>query len=177
MIGVLEEIDVGKLIDVADLIYKKVYANDGTVYVAGVGGSALTASHFSADLIKYAGDGLLKSVNLTDNMSLVTAITNDLGWEEVFTYQMRLARDNDVLVAFSVHGGTKQFSGNLTKAFIKAERYGINTVSFTGFDGGEIHKLSDINVNVDSQSTPVIEGVHCLLAHIVIEHLKKRINQ
>ena len=176
-VEVLKKIDVSRLIDVADLIYKKAYANGGTVYVAGVGGSAFTASHFSADIYKYASDGVLDSISLTDNISTVTAITNDLGWDKLFTYQLTFANKQDVLVAFSVHGGTKEFSGNLTEAFLQAKKKKMPTVSFTGHDGGEIKKLSTINVNVNSKSTPIIEGIHSLLAHIVVEHLKKRINQ
>ena len=99
----------------------KCYQNRGIVYTIGCGGSSSTASHFTADLSKTVGG--FKSICLSDNTPLVSAITNDLGWENVFEYQLKnWMGGNDVLVVFSVHGGSKDWSYNLIKAMKLAKK-------------------------------------------------------
>ena len=112
-----------------------------------------------------------------DNASLLTALTNDVGWGNVFSYQLeRKVRSGDVLVLFSVHGGSGQedagtWSQNLLRAAEIASKAGAIVVAFTGFDGGHLKDISDISVHVDVNNTPIVEGWHSLAAHLAVDRL------
>jgi len=154
------------------------WKRNGIVFTCGNGGSSASASHMASDLRKWASDFTLKTFCLSDNISLLTAITNDNGWSEVYQKQLMLTEDRktiyDVLLAFSVHGGGG-FSENLVNAFRRAETNEMRRISFTGHDGGKLKELSTVNINVPSESTPIIEGLHSVLAHVVAEELRKKI--
>ena len=154
------------------------YWNGGTVYTMGCGGSASTATHFAADLAKTVGG--FKAISLVDNIPLVSAYTNDLGWESVFEGQLKSwLTKNDVLVGFSVHGGNKQWSGNLTKAMQLTKKIGAKIIGFSGFDGGTMKELADACLIVKTKSevygTPLVEALHGVLTHGIIFDLKERI--
>ena len=154
------------------------YKRKGTVFVMGCGGSASTATHFAADLAKTVGG--FKAISLVDNIPLVSAYTNDLGWESVFEGQLKnwLTKD-DVLVGFSVHGGRPDWSGNLTAGMKLAKKRGAKIIGFSGFDGGAMKKLGDACLTVPTDSevygTPLVEGMHVVLAHGITFDLKERI--
>ena len=154
------------------------YKRKGVVYVMGCGGSASTATHFAADLSKTVGG--FKAISLVDNIPLVSAYTNDLGWENVFEGQLKtwLTKD-DVLVGFSVHGGNSQWSGNLTKALKLAKKRGAKIIGFSGFDGGALKEMADACLIVPTDSevygTPLVEGMHVVLAHGLIFDLKGKV--
>ena len=154
------------------------YKRKGVVYTMGCGGSASTATHFAADLAKTVGG--FKAISLVDNIPLVSAYTNDLGWEDVFASQLEswLTKD-DVLVGFSVHGGNKQWSGNLTKAMKLAKDRGAKIIGFSGFDGGAMKELADACLVVPTDSevygTPLVEGLHVVLNHGIIFDLRERL--
>src|SRR3990167_6409245 len=155
------------------------YKRKGVVYTMGCGGSASTATHFAADLAKTVGG--FKAVSLVDNIPLVSAYTNDLGWEDVFASQLDAwLTKNDVLVGFSVHGGNDQWSGNLTKAMELAKERGAKIIGFSGFDGGAMKKMADacLVVPIDDEiyGTPVIESIHVVLHHGLIFDLKGRLS-
>ena len=153
------------------------YKRKGVVYTMGCGGSASTATHFAADLAKTVGR--FRAISLVDNIPLVSAYTNDLGWEDVFASQLDawLTKD-DVLVGFSVHGGNKQWSGNLTKAMQLAKERGTKIIGFSGFDGGAMKELADACLVVPTDSevygTPLVEGMHVVLNHAIIFDLRGR---
>ena len=154
------------------------YKQKGIVFTMGCGGSASTASHFTADLAKTVGG--FKSICLSDNVSLVSALTNDLGWPRSFDYQLETwITDKDVLVGFSVHGGSKDWSQNLVRAMQMAKQRGAKVIGFTSSQGGEMEKMSDVCLCVptrnDLYDTPVSEGMHVVLAHGLAFDLKERI--
>jgi len=150
----------------------------GTVFTMGCGGSASTATHFAADLAKTVGG--FKAISLVDNIPLVSAYTNDMGWDSVFEGQLKawLTKD-DVLVGFSVHGGNKKWSGNLTKALKLAKERGAKIIGFSGFDGGMLKKMADACFVVPTDSevygTPLIESMHVVVAHSIVFGLRGRI--
>ena len=152
------------------------YKRKGTVFTMGCGGSASTATHFAADLAKTCGG--FKALSLVDNIPLVSAYTNDEGWDRVFEGQLEnWITENDVLVGFSVHGGNSKWSGNLTKAMKLAKKRGAKVIGFAGFDGGAMKKLADacLVVPIDNEyGTPVVEAMHVVLHHAVIFHLKEK---
>lgn len=154
------------------------YKERGTIFTMGCGGSASTATHFAADLAKTCGG--FKTLSLVDNIPLVSAYTNDLGWESVFEGQLDTwLKKGDVLVGFSVHGGNKKWSGNLTKALQLAKKRGAKIVGFSGFDGGALKEMADacmiVPINEMKYGTPVVEAMHSVITHGIVFELKERL--
>jgi D-sedoheptulose 7-phosphate isomerase len=156
------------------------------VFIAGNGGSASTATHFASDLMKFTsveGKPRFKAFSLVDNTPLVTALTNDLGWSEVYVEQLKnLMSPGDVFVAISVHGGSGMdkagvWSQNLTKAAQYVKDNGGKVLSLVGFDGGVLRQISDASILVPVNSTPLVEGFHLVLTHMICARLKELIAQ
>jgi len=164
------------------------YKRGGTVFTMGCGGSASTATHFAADLAKTTivdGKSGFKAISLVDNIPLVSAWINDKGWGSVFAGQLeQWITKSDVLIGFSVHGGTKQgdkagpWSQNLVSAMKLAKERKAKIVGFAGFNGGAMKEMSDVSIIIPSDSelygTPVIEAMHVVLHHSIIFDLKER---
>jgi D-sedoheptulose 7-phosphate isomerase len=159
-----------------------------TVFVMGNGGSASTASHFAADLAKYTIQGdkpRFRVLGLTDNVPLVSAWTNDGGFNSVFVEQMSAWLEaGDVLVGFSVHGGSGSggagpWSQNMVQAMQAAKDAGAVVIGFSGFDGGAMAQMGDhvviVPVPVDELGTPIVESIHVFLHHLVVHTLRERI--
>jgi D-sedoheptulose 7-phosphate isomerase len=164
------------------------WRNRRTVFVMGNGGSASTATHFTADLAKYtiaAGKPRFKVIGLTDNIPLVSAWTNDGGFNSIFAEQMvPWLERGDVLIGFSVHGGSGAgdagpWSQNMVRAMQAAKDAGAIVLAFSGYDGGAMAQMADhcltVPVFVDELGTPIVESVHVLLHHLVVHTLKERI--
>jgi len=136
-----------------------------TVFVAGNGGSAATASHFATDIGKGASYGRaqrFRVVALTDSMSTITAYANDVGFDVVFAEQLRnLGKPGDVLVTISGSGS----SPNIVAVIEAAKELGMDVVALTGFQGGKSGPMADIHVNVPSDHMGRIEDVHMALCH------------
>jgi D-sedoheptulose 7-phosphate isomerase len=156
------------------------------VFIAGNGGSASTATHFASDLMKFTsveGKPRFKAYSLVDNTPLVTALTNDLGWSEVYLEQLKnLMSPGDIFVAISVHGGSGMdragvWSQNLTKAAQYVKDNGGKVLSLVGFDGGVLRQISDASILVPVNSTPLVEGFHLVLTHMICARLKELIAQ
>jgi len=159
------------------------WKNGRTVFIIGNGGSASTATHLACDLAKnVAGDRAgLRAMSLGDNVPLVSALTNDNGFENIYTEQLKawLEKD-DVLVALSVHGGSGRdkagaWSQNLVKAISFAKTRGARTIGITGFDGGLIREIVDVWINTPSNETFQVEPAHVIVHHLLCEVLRRRI--
>jgi D-sedoheptulose 7-phosphate isomerase len=168
-------------IDSAVRIIHEAWKTDNQVFVIGNGGSASTATHFACDLNKWVSDGAerrFRAFSLVDNVPLVSALTNDNGWSDIYSEQLRnFFRPGDVLVAISVHGGSGSdragpWSQNLLKAVKYAKDNGGKVVGLSGFDGGALKTASDACVVVPADSTPHVEGMHLVLTHLMSEQLK-----
>lgn len=155
-----------------------------TVFVIGNGGSAGTATHFAADLTKCTiapGKPRLRAVSLVDNVPLVSALTNDDGWDQVYVEQLKtFFRPGDVVVALSVHGGAGRdqaglWSQNLVKALQYAKDHGGTAVGLVGFDGGAMKGLADACIVVPYNTTPHVESFHVVLHHLITFCLAERI--
>ncbi len=177
----IDKIDKDRLIKAINLIDESRKKNR-KIFLIGNGGSASTASHFTADISKWAtGEGKIpaKVICLTDNPSVITALTNDNGWDNIYTEQLKnFCEKGDLIIAFSVHGGrgaekSGTWSQNITKAIDFVHEKGGKSIGFTGFDGGAMEKLCTVNVNVPINSTPQVEGIHGLVAHLIAEELRK----
>jgi len=172
-------------IDRAIGILYSAWKGDNQVFVIGNGGSASTATHLASDLNKWVSDEAdrkFRAFALVDNIPLVSALTNDNGWGEVYVEQLRnFFRKGDVLVAISVHGGSGSdragpWSQNLLKAVKYVKDNGGKVVGLSGFDGGMLKKAADACVVVPAGSTPHVEGMHSVLAHLMSEQLREMIS-
>ena len=172
-------------IDRAINILFEAWKNDNQVFIAGNGGSASTSTHFACDLNKWVSDEAerkFRAFALVDNIPLVSALTNDNGWGEVYVEQLRnFFRKGDVLVAISVHGGSGSdkagpWSQNLMRAVKFAKENGGKVVGLSGFDGGALRTVADACIVVPAESTPHVEGMHLVLTHLMSEQLRTLIS-
>jgi D-sedoheptulose 7-phosphate isomerase len=150
--------------EAADLLLDA-QANGRRVYVMGNGGSASTATHLVCDLVKTAhvpGHRPLRAHSLTDNPALVTAIGNDLSFDESFSHQIgALVDPDDVVIAISASGK----SSNIIAGLVAATAIGAHTIGFLGFDGGPARDLVDIEIHVPWHDYGIVESVHLGVVH------------
>ena len=144
-----------------------------TVFVAGNGGSAATASHMATDLMLGSElvDPPLRVFALTDNQAIITATGNDVDFDQIFARQIaRLAQPGDLLLVVSASGN----SVNIVAGIEIAKAQGVSTVAFTGFDGGQIAKIVDLVVHVQTRKGAYgpVEDVHLSINHMITERLK-----
>lgn len=145
-----------------------------TIWVMGNGGSAATASHLATDLSKTAhvkGRPRIKCVSLNDNTAYMTAIGNDIGFDEVYSIQLEALVEPRDLVIFVTGSGN---SRNILEAARVAKKAGAVTAGLLGFDGGALKSLVDFHVLVASDQYGVLEDVHMSIGHIVTFWLKQR---
>jgi D-sedoheptulose 7-phosphate isomerase len=154
------------------------------VFITGNGGSAASAIHFACDLNKYTaieGKPRFKAFCLNDNIPLVSALTNDLGWDNVYYEQLRnFLNIGDLLIVISVHGGSGAdkagvWSQNILKAAKYVQDNGGKVIGLSGFDGGAIKQVADACIVVPVNSTPQVEGFHVVLTHMLCAGLKQMI--
>lgn len=154
----------------------RAYLDGSQVFVVGNGGSASTASHMVADLRRNAigvDTRRLRITSLNDNVPLLTALANDVGYEHVFSDQLaNVIRSGDLLVVISGSGE----SGNVLSAIDCARREGANIVGLLGFSGGRAASLCDTAIVVDSDNYGIIEDAHHIISHILVEHLRERLS-
>ncbi len=137
-----------------------------SVFVAGNGGSAATASHFVTDLNKRGPKSKLSAISLCDNTSLMTMISNDYGFDNVFLKQLEnLAKPSSILFVISASGN----SNNLVKATEWANQQGIKTIALTGFDGGILAKIAKVSLHVQTEvgAYAMAEDAHSIICHFL----------
>jgi D-sedoheptulose 7-phosphate isomerase len=150
-------------------------ARNGRLFILGVGGSAANASHAVNDFRKVAN---IEAYAPTDNVSELTARTNDEGWASVFAEWLKVShlRPDDTLLIFSVGGGSaeKQVSPNLIAAIDYARRCGARVTGIVGRDGGYTAKAADACVLVptvnSSHITPHTEAFQAVIWHLLVSH-------
>jgi len=146
--------------------------NGGSIYVIGNGGSASTASHMVSDLgigLKRRGVRNFDIKSLADNLSVITAIGNDIGYENIFYAQLEnILKADDVLIAISCSGN----SANIIKAVKYAKKQGGVVLAFTGFDGGLLKEIADINFHVETEigAYGIVEDLHLIFNHMVYNY-------
>lgn len=151
-------------------------AREATIYFIGNGGSAATASHFANDLSigTNSYDKPFRVVSLADNLSIITAIANDFGYEEIFVRQLQVqCRPGDVLVAISASGN----SPNLIRAMEYASGVDLKTVAITAFDGGRMKQIANecVHVPTGPKEYGPAEDAHMVLDHLVSAYLMRAI--
>jgi len=158
---------------IADAMTKALRAG-GKILLCGNGGSAADAQHIAGELIsRFESERApLAAVALTTDTSVLTAVGNDYGYEQVFERQVNgLGNKGDVLIALSTSGKSK----NVLRALDAARARGLFTIGLTGRMGGEMHGRCDALLQAHSSRTPVIQQLHLMAAHIVCGIVEKRL--
>jgi D-sedoheptulose 7-phosphate isomerase len=182
MIQSAEQIDIQQINDAVQILFDA-YKSEKHVFSVGNGGSASTASHFAADLGKFAtGDHVgFKSMDIVSNYSAHTAWTNDTNWENTWVGMLNpWIEAGDVLVLFSVHGGCG-WSNNLSKAIRFAQERGAKTIGLAGAGGGDFKEYCDVFIDIPTSCeelvTPVAESLQVLVHHTICATLREMINE
>ncbi|MDP2103549.1 MAG: D-sedoheptulose 7-phosphate isomerase, partial [Candidatus Gracilibacteria bacterium] len=158
--------DLEKIIDVIIHSLK----NGGKVLIAGNGGSAADAQHWAAELIgRYKTERIaLPGIALTTDTSILTAIGNDYGFDEVFARQVQgLGQKGDIFIGISTSGN----SGNIIRAVDMAKSKGVITVGLLGRSGGLLKDIMDYPLIVPSDNTPRIQECHQTIYHTICEYI------
>jgi D-sedoheptulose 7-phosphate isomerase len=141
---------------------------DAQVFVVGNGGSASTASHFAVDLGKgasMASERRFRVISLTDNVPWITALGNDLSYEDVFVEQLKnFARPGDLLLAFSGSGNSE----NVLRAVRYANSIGCRTIGLAGFAGGKLKEQAQECLVVQADHMGRIEDGHFVVQHLIV---------
>ena len=151
------------------------YERGATLYVCGNGGSASISNHLVCDhskCIQTDTPVVPRTVSLASNMEMVTAIANDISYDDVFVYQLKtLAQKGDVLVTVSSSGDSE----NVVRAAEWAKDNGIDVIAMTGFEGGRTGKMADAHLHVDGDNYGVVEDVHQSLMHIYAQYIRQNL--
>ncbi len=148
--------------------------NDRVIFFIGNGGSAATASHFSNDLAFGTNEYKkpFKVVSIVDNIPVITALSNDYGYSEIFVRQLKVyARAGDILVGISASGNSE----NIINAFEYAHASKIKTVAIVAFDGGKMKKMADCSIHIQTEQNEYgpAEDVHMILDHLISNYLTR----
>ncbi len=166
-IDVLKQLDITKINDALNLL-NETRLKGGRIYICGNGGSSATASHFQNDFNKGVSEYIdlpFRFHCLNDNIATLMAIANDIGFEEIFRFQLRgNLEPNDILVAISGSGN----SANVINAVEYAKQQGNKIIGLTGFSGGKLKDLSDISLHVPIDSMQVTEDIHMIFDHLMM---------
>lgn len=164
---------VEKIETAADLISKSL-SSKGTIFWCGNGGSAADSQHIAAEFVGRFKKNRqpLKSIALSTDTSVITCISNDFSYEEIFSRQLEaLGNKNDILVAITTSGNSE----NIIKALLQAKKMEIKTIGLLGKDGGKCKNLVDLSIIVPSDSTARIQETHILIEHLLCELVENKL--
>lgn len=151
------------------------YEKGGNIYTMGNGGSGASASHAAGDFLKGASYGLdkrFKMICLNDNLPSMMAIANDIGWESIFVEPLKnFLSEDDLVIGISGSGNSK----NVVNALEYANAKGATTVAMSGFKGGKISQIANINVHAPVMDMEVTEDVHMVIFNIVKKQMMARL--
>ena len=148
--------------------------NGKIIFTMGNGGSGSTSSHFVSDLLKTAitnDSNRFKAISLVDNVPVTLAWSNDVSYDCIFSEQLKnFLADGDIVIGFSGSGNSK----NIVNAFEYAKTKGSVCIAISGMTGGEISKLADITLVVPSNDMLIIESMHILICHCMINAIREQ---
>lgn len=166
-IEILKKLDMDA-INAAMNLLNETRTKGGTIYIFGNGGSSATASHFQNDFNKGISeyiDNKFKFHCLNDNIATVMAIANDIGFEEVFRFQLKnILKPADIVIAISGSGNSK----NIINAVHYAKSCENKVIGLTGFDGGTLKDISDISLHAPVNSMQLTEDIHMIFDHLMM---------
>jgi Phosphoheptose isomerase len=167
-IAILEKLDIDQL-NLAMNAILDAYNSKATVYVFGNGGSSATASHMMVDFNKGACSEVEKRfrfVCLNDNIPTLMAVGNDIGFENIFYYQLEnKLTTTDVILAISGSGNSK----NVLKAVEYAKKHGCKIIGMTGYNGGKLDQLSDYHLHAPVDDMQITEDIHMSFDHMMMQ--------
>lgn len=172
----VEALPLNALSRIASLIWEA-YQSNRQIFVIGNGGSAATAAHFACDLAKGTiteGKKRFRVLALTDNIPVITAWSNDFGYDRVFVEQLKnLLQPGDLVIGLSGSGNSK----NVLFAMDYARASSANTIGICGLGGGMMPRLADECLIVDSTDMQQVEDIHLIITHIMSRFLRLCVEQ
>lgn len=166
-IEILNSLDISS-IEAGMQEIEAVYQRNGTIYIFGNGGSAATASHYANDFNKGLSEYLDKKfrfVCLNDNVPTIMAIANDIGYEEIFRFQLKgRLKSEDLVIGISGSGN----SANVVNALEFAKENGVRTMGIVGYSGGKCKEIVDISMHVDIDNMQITEDLHMFFDHLMM---------
>jgi D-sedoheptulose 7-phosphate isomerase len=169
----LEEIDL-KAVDAAIELLIEAHKKGSKIFTAGNGGSSATASHIVCDFNKGISNNTkekFEMVCLSDSIPTITAIANDIGYEQIFALQLEgRLKKGDILIAISGSGNSK----NILLAAEYAKGKGNKVIAFTGFDGGALYKIADVNIHLPLKDMQKAEDAHMIMLHLIARAIADR---
>jgi phosphoheptose isomerase len=158
--------------DRAAAILLEAYMRGARMFSCGNGGSASIANHVQCDHVKgvrTTTDLTPQVLSLSTNVELLTAIANDLGYENVFVYQLQSqSGPGDVLMAVSSSGR----SANIVRAIEWARDHGLRTIAITGFDGGAARAAAEVSLHVECTNYGIVEDLHQAIMHALAQYVR-----
>jgi D-sedoheptulose 7-phosphate isomerase len=173
----IQRLDIAQIEEFSQLIEGAYHAGK-FVFIIGNGGSGANASHLCEDLAKctlrdFENQKRLRVLSLTDNTPWVMAVANDLAYDRIFVEQLKnLASPGDVLLAISGSGN----SPNILKAVEWANAHGLTTLGITGYGGGKLKALAAKNLHAGIDDMGIVESLHQVVFHWVIDDVYRRIS-
>lgn len=175
----LSEIELEKLEQAAKLL-TQAYEKNKKVLIIGNGGSAATASHMATDLSKTVRGHKLsdkikgfRAISLTDSSANITALSNDTGYENVYSEQIKTQGEKeDILIAISSSGN----SPNIIKATALAQKMGLKVITITGFGGGKLGKMGDTNIITHHNEYGPVEDIQLIINHILTSYFAEKLS-
>lgn len=138
------------------------------IFICGNGGSASTASHLECDFnkgISYEQDIKYDIECLSDNVPMMMAIANDLGYDNIFVVPLKnKLQKGDILIGISGSGNSE----NVVRAFSYANELGAETIAFTGYNGGKLMQMAKYNIHVEAGNMQITEDIHLILNHMMM---------
>ena len=163
-----------KKISLASLLIEKTIKSKNTIFTCGNGGSSLISQHYVVDYMKVLSQNTNlkpKIIDLSDNPALVSAVSNDINYDEIFKYKFcKLAKRGDILILISSSGNSK----NIIKVLKYAKAKKIKTIGFTGFHGGFLKKNCDIPIHSNIENYGIVEDSHHIYMHVIMQYLKNK---
>ncbi len=172
----LHKVDKKSLNKAANEVLKKIINKD-TIFVCGNGGSAAISNHYICDFLKFFREKTKykpKIISFSDNIETIMAISNDLDYKYIFSYQAEsLCKKNDLVIIISSSGNSK----NVIELLKFTKKNKIKTIGFSGFGGGYLKKNCDISVHVAADNYGISEDAHHVLMHSILQYLIEIVNR
>jgi D-sedoheptulose 7-phosphate isomerase len=164
VLDALNEEDINQVMNVLE--YARL--NGKRIFICGNGGSASTASHLECDFnkgISYDQDIKYDIECLSDNVPMMMAIANDIGYEDIFVVPLRnKLKKGDIVIGISGSGNSE----NVIRAFEYANQLGAETIALTGYSGGRLKQIAGYNIHVAIDNMQIVEDVHLILNHMMM---------
>jgi len=173
LVDSLQSIDINQLSNLTDAL-EHAYQNGNQVFVLGNGGSAACASHWVCDFnkgINTTNSKRMKMYSLSDNTSIISALGNDISYNDIFSYQLKnLANPGDLIICLSVSGKSQ----NLLSAVEYGIKIGCDTFSIVGDYKGELGEMTRQSIIINSKNYGIVEDLHLVINHIISQYIKDR---